>query len=57
MPIKRLCFYLEPFTLNHIMSHQSDLISTAINAYLAQHDCKETLRFLANDGKTALIGR
>ncbi len=28
------------------MSHQSDLISTDINAYLAQHERKELLRLL-----------
>jgi bifunctional enzyme CysN/CysC len=43
------------------MSHQSDLISTDINAYLAQHECKELLRFLTcgnvDDGKSTLIGR
>ena len=37
------------------MSHQSDLISTDINAYLAQHERKELLRFLTcgnvDDGK------
>ena len=43
------------------MSHQSDLISTDIDAYLAQHERKEMLRFLTcgnvDDGKTTLIGR
>ncbi len=43
------------------MSHQSDLISTDINAYLAQHEEKELLRFLTcgnvDDGKSTLIGR
>ncbi len=43
------------------MSHQSDLISTDINAYLAQHEHKELLRFLTcgnvDDGKSTLIGR
>ena len=43
------------------MSHQSDLISTDINAYLAQHESKELLRFLTcgnvDDGKSTLIGR
>ena len=43
------------------MSHQSDLISTDINAYLAQHENKELLRFLTcgnvDDGKSTLIGR
>lgn len=43
------------------MSHQSDLISTDINAYLAQHEKKELLRFLTcgsvDDGKSTLIGR
>jgi len=43
------------------MSHQSDLISTDINAYLAQHEQKELLRFLTcgnvDDGKSTLIGR
>ena len=44
---------------NHV--HQSDLISTDINAYLAQHESKELLRFLTcgnvDDGKSTLIGR
>jgi len=43
------------------MSHQSELISTDINAYLAQHEKKELLRFLTcgnvDDGKSTLIGR
>ena len=43
------------------MSHQSDLISTDINAYLDQHERKELLRFLTcgnvDDGKSTLIGR
>ncbi|TXL17564.1 sulfate adenylyltransferase subunit CysN [Methylococcaceae bacterium HT3] len=43
------------------MSHQSDLISTNIDAYLAQHERKELLRFLTcgnvDDGKSTLIGR
>ncbi|QSA97560.1 sulfate adenylyltransferase subunit CysN [Methylococcus sp. EFPC2] len=43
------------------MSHQSDLISTDIHAYLAQHERKELLRFLTcgnvDDGKSTLIGR
>ncbi|MEQ1638713.1 MAG: sulfate adenylyltransferase subunit CysN [Methylococcales bacterium] len=43
------------------MSHQSQLISTDINAYLAQHERKELLRFLTcgnvDDGKSTLIGR
>ncbi len=43
------------------MSHQSDLISTDINAYLEQHQNKELLRFLTcgsvDDGKSTLIGR
>ena len=43
------------------MSHHSDLISTDINAYLAQHEHKELLRFLTcgnvDDGKSTLIGR
>lgn len=43
------------------MSHQSDLISTDIQAYLAQHERKELLRFLTcgnvDDGKSTLIGR
>ncbi|CAG7857897.1 partial bifunctional enzyme CysN/CysC, partial [biofilm metagenome] len=43
------------------MSHQSELISTDINAYLAQHERKELLRFLTcgnvDDGKSTLIGR
>ena len=43
------------------MSHQSELISTDINAYLAQHENKELLRLLTcgsvDDGKSTLIGR
>lgn len=43
------------------MSHQSDLIEDDINAYLAQHEQKELLRFLTcgsvDDGKSTLIGR
>ncbi|KJV07268.1 sulfate adenylyltransferase subunit CysN [Methylocucumis oryzae] len=43
------------------MSHQSELISTDINEYLAQHERKELLRFLTcgnvDDGKSTLIGR
>jgi len=43
------------------MSHQSDLISTDIHSYLAQHERKDLLRFLTcgnvDDGKSTLIGR
>ncbi len=43
------------------MSHQSELIATDIDAYLAQHEHKEMLRFLTcgsvDDGKSTLIGR
>ncbi|MEE8321290.1 MAG: sulfate adenylyltransferase subunit CysN [Gammaproteobacteria bacterium] len=43
------------------MSHQSELISTDIDAYLEQHEKKELLRFLTcgsvDDGKSTLIGR
>jgi bifunctional enzyme CysN/CysC len=43
------------------MSHQSDLIATDIQAYLAQHERKGLLRFLTcgnvDDGKSTLIGR
>lgn len=43
------------------MSHQSDLIATDIDAYLAQHERKELVRFLTcgsvDDGKSTLIGR
>jgi len=43
------------------MSHQSELIATDIDAYLAQHEKKELLRFLTcgsvDDGKSTLIGR
>ena len=43
------------------MSHQSELIATDIDAYLAQHEQKELLRFLTcgsvDDGKSTLIGR
>jgi hypothetical protein len=38
------------------MSHQSELIAEDINAYLAQHEQKELLRFLTcgsvDDGKS-----
>jgi bifunctional enzyme CysN/CysC len=43
------------------MSHHSDLIATDIEAYLAQHERKELLRFITcgsvDDGKSTLIGR
>lgn len=43
------------------MSHQSELISTDIDAYLKQHEHKELLRLLTcgsvDDGKSTLIGR
>ena len=43
------------------MSHQSDLIASDIEAYLAQHEQKELLRFITcgsvDDGKSTLIGR
>lgn len=43
------------------MSHQSELIHTDIDAYLAQHERKELLRLLTcgsvDDGKSTLIGR
>jgi len=43
------------------MSHQSELISEDILAYLGQHERKELLRFLTcgnvDDGKSTLIGR
>ncbi len=43
------------------MSHQSELIAEDIDAYLAQHEQKELLRFLTcgsvDDGKSTLIGR
>jgi bifunctional enzyme CysN/CysC len=43
------------------MSHASDLIAQDIDAYLAQHERKELLRFLTcgsvDDGKSTLIGR
>ncbi len=43
------------------MSHQSDLIATDIEAYLALHERKELLRFITcgsvDDGKSTLIGR
>ncbi|MEY4641371.1 MAG: hypothetical protein RLZZ227_1365 [Pseudomonadota bacterium] len=43
------------------MSHQSDLIATDIDAYLAQHERKDLLRLLTcgsvDDGKSTLIGR
>jgi bifunctional enzyme CysN/CysC len=43
------------------MSHQSALIATNIDDYLAQHERKELLRFITcgsvDDGKSTLIGR
>jgi bifunctional enzyme CysN/CysC len=43
------------------MSHQSPLIATDIDEYLAQHERKELLRFITcgsvDDGKSTLIGR
>jgi bifunctional enzyme CysN/CysC len=43
------------------LTHQSDLIADDIDAYLAQHEQKELLRFLTcgsvDDGKSTLIGR
>ena len=43
------------------MSHQSDLIATDIDAYLAQYEAKDLLRLLTcgsvDDGKSTLIGR
>ncbi len=43
------------------MSHQSALIATDIDAYLAEHEQKDLLRFLTcgsvDDGKSTLIGR
>ena len=43
------------------MSHQSVLIATDIDEYLAQHERKELLRFITcgsvDDGKSTLIGR
>ena len=43
------------------MTHQSDLIATDIDAYLAEHERKELLRFITcgsvDDGKSTLIGR
>ncbi len=43
------------------MSHHSDLIATDIDAYLAEHERKDLLRFLTcgsvDDGKSTLIGR
>ncbi len=43
------------------MSHQSELIATDIEAYLAEHEQKDLLRFLTcgsvDDGKSTLIGR
>jgi len=44
-----------------LMSHQSDLIATDINAYLKQHESKQLLRFITcgsvDEGKSTLIGR
>ncbi len=43
------------------MSHQSELIATDIEAYLAEHERKDLLRFRTcgsvDDGKSTLIGR
>jgi bifunctional enzyme CysN/CysC len=43
------------------MSHQSALLATGIDDYLAQHERKELLRFITcgsvDDGKSTLIGR
>lgn len=43
------------------MSHQSALIATDIEAYLAQHERKELMRFITcgsvDDGKSTLIGK
>ncbi|MEM7251376.1 MAG: sulfate adenylyltransferase subunit CysN [Pseudomonadota bacterium] len=43
------------------MSHQSELIATDIESYLAEHERKELLRLLTcgsvDDGKSTLIGR
>ncbi len=43
------------------MSHQSELIASDIDAYLAQHEQKELMRFITcgsvDDGKSTLIGR
>ena len=43
------------------MSHQSELIASDIDGYLAQHERKELLRFITcgsvDDGKSTLIGR
>ena len=43
------------------MTHQSSLIATNIDEYLAQHERKELLRFITcgsvDDGKSTLIGR
>ncbi len=43
------------------MAHQSDLIASDIEAYLAEHEQKDLLRFLTcgsvDDGKSTLIGR
>ncbi len=43
------------------MSHQSELIADDIEAYLAEHERKDLLRFLTcgsvDDGKSTLIGR
>ncbi len=43
------------------MTHQSELIATDIEAYLAEHERKDLLRFLTcgsvDDGKSTLIGR
>lgn len=43
------------------MAHQSDLIATDIDQYLAQHERKQLLRFITcgsvDDGKSTLIGR
>jgi hypothetical protein len=58
-------FKVQPEPLFHNsgkpMPHQSGLIATDINAYLAQHERKELLRFLTcgnvDEGKSTLLGR
>jgi len=55
-------YYLPPLRgYSKLMSHQSALIATDINEYLAQHERKELLRFITcgsvDDGKSTLIGR
>jgi hypothetical protein len=52
---------LRPFRSQHVCHTSPSLIATDIDAYLAQHERKELLRFITcgsvDDGKSTLIGR